>query len=75
MRITLSGQPWKGGSNPGAKGNAGSGPQAKYEIGETEDYLFTPDATCSICKDYNGDGVIDINDLVTYVSDWIENCP
>jgi len=75
MRITLSGQPWRRGSNPGAKGNAGSGPQEKYEIGETEDYLFTPDATCSICKDYNGDGVIDINDLVTYVSDWLENCP
>jgi len=75
MRITLSDQPWRGGSNPGAKGNAGSGPQAKYEIGETEDYLFTPDVTCSICKDYNGDGVIDINDLVTYVSEWLENCP
>jgi len=67
MRITLSGRPWRGGSNPGAKGNAGSGPQAKYEIGETEDYLFTPEATCSICKDYNGDGV--------NVSDWLENCP
>ena len=75
MRITLSGQPWRGGSNPGAKGNAGSGPQAKYAIGETEDYRITPDVTCSICKDYNGDGVIDINDLVTYVSDWLENCP
>jgi len=75
MRITLSDQPWRGGSNPGAKGNAGSGPQAKYEIGETEDYLFTPDVTSSICKDYNGDGVIDINDLVTYVSDWLVNCP
>ena len=75
MRITLSGQPWRGGSNPGVKGNAGSGPQAKYAIGETEDYHFTPDTTCSICKDYNGDGVININDLVTFVSDWLENCP
>jgi len=75
MRITLSGQPWRGGSNPGAKGNAGSGPQAKYQIGETEDYRFTPDVTCSICKDYNGDGNIDINDLVAFVSDWLENCP
>jgi len=75
MRITLSGQPWRGGSNPGVKGNAGSGPQAKYVIGETEDYRFTPDVTCSICKDYNGDGNIDINDLVAFVSDWLENCP
>jgi hypothetical protein len=75
MRITLSGQPWRGGSNPGEVGNAGSGPQAKYEIGETEDYYFTPEVTCSVCKDYNGDGVINMNDLVAYVSDWLENCP
>jgi len=59
MRITLSGQPWRGGSNPGAKGNAGSGPQAKYVIGETEDYKFTPEVTCSICQDYNGDGKVE----------------
>jgi len=75
MRITLSEQPWRRGSNPGAKGNAGSGPQAKYAIGETEDYHFTPDVTFTICEDYNGDGVIDINDLVTFVSEWLENCP
>ena len=75
MRITLSGRPWKSGSNPGEVGNAGSGPQAKYEIGETEDYYFTPEAACSVCKDYNGDGVIDMNDLAAYVTDWLENCP
>jgi len=75
MRITLSGQPWRRGSNPGAKGNAGSGPQAKYAIGETEDYHFTPDASFMICEDYNGDGVIDLNDLAAFVSDWLENCP
>ena len=75
MRITLSGQPWRGGSNPGVKGNAGSGPRAKYEIGETEDYHFTPNTTCSICEDYNGDGVINMNDLAAFVSDWLENCP
>jgi hypothetical protein len=74
MRITLSGQPWRGGSNPGAKGNAGSGPQAKYAIGETEDYRFTPDITCSICKDYDGDGKIDMKDLAAFVSDWLESC-
>jgi len=75
MRITLSGQPYRGGSNPGAKGNAGSGPQAKYAIGETEDYHFTPDVSFTICEDYNGDGVIDINDLAAFVSEWLENCP
>jgi len=74
MRITLSGQPWRGGSNPGEVGNAGSGPQIKYAIGETEDYYFTPDTTCLICEDYNGDGVIDMNDLVAYTAEWLETC-
>jgi len=75
MRITLSGQPYRGGSNPGVRGNAGSGPQAKYAIGETEDYHFTPDVTATICEDFNGDGVIDINDLADLVSEWLEICP
>jgi hypothetical protein len=75
MRITLSGQPYRGGSNPGEKGNAGSGPQDKYVIGETEDYHFTPDVSATICEDFNGDGVIDINDLGAFVSEWLENCP
>jgi hypothetical protein len=75
MRITLSGQPWRTGSNPGAKGNAGSGPEGKYAIGETEDYKFTPDVSASICEDYNDDGVIDLDDLATYTSEWLENCP
>jgi hypothetical protein len=75
LRITLSEQPWKTGSNPGVLGNAGSGPQAKYEIGETEDYYFAPDTTCSICKDYNGDGKINMDDLVVFTADWLENCP
>jgi len=75
MRITLSGQLYRGGSNPGAKGNAGSGPQAKYEIGETEDYNFTPEVSVPLCQDYNGDGVIDLNDLAELVADWLESCP
>ena len=78
MRITLSEQPWKGGSNPGEEGNAGSGPQAKYEIGETEDYFFIPDITsgddCSMCKDENGDGVIDLQDLIVYITQWLSIC-
>jgi len=75
MRITLSEQPWKGGSNPEAKGNGGSGPQAKYDIGETEDYYFAPEVTCSICQDYNGDGIINMEDLVAFTAEWLEKCP
>jgi hypothetical protein len=78
MRITLSEQPWTGGSNPGSRGNGGSGPQAKYEIGETEDYFFVPDIPgdedCPLCEDENGDGVIDIQDLVTHITLWLSSC-
>ncbi|NIS82302.1 MAG: hypothetical protein GTO14_19320 [Anaerolineales bacterium] len=76
MRITLSEQPWKGGENPDMRGNGGSGPQAGYEIGETEDYYFRPDTTSySVCNDLNGDGSVGIDDLTTYVADWLEGCP
>jgi hypothetical protein len=75
MRITLSEQPWKGGSNPAAKGNAGSGPQGKYLYGETEDYYFTPDVSYTICQDFNGDGVVNTDDLVDFTAEWLENCP
>ena len=79
MRITLSEQPWTGGSNPGAQGNAGSGPLEKYQIGETEDYYFIPETAgqteCPLCEDVNGDGTININDLAAYVSLWLAHCP
>ncbi|MBN2183365.1 MAG: hypothetical protein JW715_15755, partial [Sedimentisphaerales bacterium] len=74
MRITLSEQPWKGGSNPGETGNGGSGPAAGYLIGETEDYYFVPKGDCDICEDANGDGVIDINDLTVIVNQWLTCC-
>ena len=74
MRITISEQPWKGGSNPGMQGNGGSGPQAGYLIGETEDYYFTPKTECEMCEDMNGDGVIDINDLTIVVNEWLACC-
>ena len=78
MRITLSDQPWKYGSNPGAEGNAGSGPMAKYLVGETEDYFFSPDTTddvdCPLCEDVNDDGVIDIDDLVIHLTEWLATC-
>ena len=75
FRITLSEQPWKTGSNPGELGNAGSGPKEKYLYGETEDYYVIPDTTCPVCKDYNGDGKINMDDLVYYTDQWLENCP
>jgi hypothetical protein len=75
MRITLSEKPWTGGSDPGSRGNGGSGPQEGYEIGETEDYYFMPDTSRTICEDFNGDGVINLADLSLFTGDWLENCP
>ncbi|TKJ36437.1 MAG: hypothetical protein CEE38_11510 [Planctomycetes bacterium B3_Pla] len=78
MRITLAEQPWTGGSNPGEPGNAGSGPQSKYQIGETEDYLFVPERVggedCPLCKDVDGNGVIDIQDLINLINEWLATC-
>ncbi len=75
MRLTLSEQPWTGGSNPGTKGNGGSGPQTGYEYGETEDYYFTPMTSYTACEDFNGDGVISLEDLGALTAEWLENCP
>ncbi|MHC4118746.1 MAG: GEVED domain-containing protein [Planctomycetota bacterium] len=78
MRITLSEQPWTGGSNPGQQGNAGSGPLEKYDIGETEDYYFIPevpeDTECPLCEDVNGDGKIDMDDLADFTAEWLAEC-
>lgn len=77
MRITLSEQPWKGGDNPGKLGNGGSGPQAGYNFGETEDYYFVPDTigpSCPLCEDLNGDGKVDFQDLFILVTQWLEFC-
>ena len=78
MRITLSEQPWTGGSNPGEPGNAGSGPMDKYQIGETEDYYFVPNvpasSDCPLCEDLDGNGVVDMQDLVTHVTKWLATC-
>ena len=81
MRITLSEQPWTGGSNPGELGNGGSGPVDKYEIGETEDSRFFPeipgdpgDPDCPLCEDVNGDGVIDMDDLADFTAKWLADC-
>jgi hypothetical protein len=75
IRITLSEQPWKTGSNPGEVGNAGSGPKEKYLYGETEDYYIIPDTKCSICKDYDGNGEINMDDLVFFTDMWLQDCP
>jgi hypothetical protein len=75
MRITLSPKPWTSGSAPGVRGNGGSGPRDGHEFGETEDYYFTPNTSFSICEDYNGDGVINLQDLANFTTDWLDNCP
>ncbi|MDT8299958.1 MAG: GEVED domain-containing protein [Sedimentisphaerales bacterium] len=75
MRITLSPKPWTSGSAPGVRGNGGSGPRDGHEFGETEDYYFIPETSFSICEDYNGDGVINLQDLAAFTTDWLENCP
>ena len=41
LRITISEKPWKP-TYPNLVGSGGSGPQAGYEYGETEDYLVFP---------------------------------
>ncbi|UCF17385.1 MAG: hypothetical protein JSW59_07960, partial [Phycisphaerales bacterium] len=77
MRITLAEQPWTGGSNPGEAGNGGSGPADKYQIGETEDYFFVPDVAspdCPLCEDLDGNGVVDMQDLIEHVSKWLATC-
>jgi hypothetical protein len=78
MRITLAEQPWTGGSNPGELGNAGSGPQEMYQIGETEDHKIVPNvpasSDCPMCEDVDGNGVIDMQDLVAHVSKWLATC-
>jgi hypothetical protein len=75
IRITLSKKPWTTGSAPGSRGNGGSGPRDGHEFGETEDYYFIPDTSFSICQDFNGDGVINLQDLAAFTADWLENCP
>jgi hypothetical protein len=78
MRITLAEQPWTGGSNPNRRGHGGSGPQDKYQIGETEDYFFVPQTPaeegCPLCNDLDGNGVIDIQDLIVYITQWLSGC-
>jgi hypothetical protein len=76
MRITLSEQPFKGGSAPTGKvGAGGSGPRDKYLYGETEDYYSTPDLSLNICEDFNGDGVVNTQDLVAFTAAWLATCP
>ena len=76
MRITLAEQPWAGGSNPGQRGNGGSGPQDRYQIGETEDYIFVPEKSevCPLCRDVDGNGVIDLDDLIVIMTEWLATC-
>jgi len=80
MRITLSEQPWRGGEHPKLRGNGGSGPADGFEIGETEDYVFVSSQTgqsdepCSLCRDVNGDGRVDWEDMAALTDAWLESC-
>ena len=79
MRITLSEKPWKGGASPGKLGNGGSGPQAGYDLGETEDYLVTPiipepEPDCPLFQDLNGDRIINMQDLIVLTNRWLQEC-
>jgi hypothetical protein len=65
MRISLSETP----SAP--TGAGGSGPLGGYEYGETEDYYFTVDQSCSSCADYDLSGQVDYLDLREFVADWL----
>jgi hypothetical protein len=56
-------------------GNGGSGPNNGYAVGETEDLYFIPETTATICQDFNGDGVINMDDLQSFVNEWLANCP
>ena len=59
----------------GVLGNGGSGPSEGYEVGETEDLYFIPETTATICQDFNGDGVVNMDDLTDFVNEWLANCP
>lgn len=74
MRITLSEKPWRGGDNPEGLGNGGSGPAEGYDFGETEDYRFVPEQACTLCQDLNGDGVVDVDDLIELMYQWLDCC-
>jgi hypothetical protein len=73
MRITLSETPWT--SVSGVLGNGGSGPAAGYTLGETEDYLFVPNTSCTRCADLNCDGTVNLPDLAIFSSRWLATCP
>jgi hypothetical protein len=73
MRITLSETPWT--SVSGVPGNGGSGPAAGYTLGETEDYLFVPNTSCTRCADLNCDGTVNLPDLAIFASRWLATCP
>ncbi|MCE5341540.1 MAG: GEVED domain-containing protein [Planctomycetaceae bacterium] len=65
MRITLSETP----SMPSGAG--GSGPLGGYQYGETEDYHFWADQSCSNCADYDLSGLVNYLDLREFVADWL----
>ncbi|MCK5606102.1 hypothetical protein KAR91_29655 [Candidatus Pacearchaeota archaeon] len=77
MRITLTDIPvqdWSPGA-PNLPGYGGSGPQNGYDIGETEDYYFTPKKTCCANADLNCSGFVDIGDLAIFAGKYLTVVP
>ncbi len=75
MRITLSGQKWAGGSGAGMVGNGGSGPNGGYDIGETEDYYFTPKTGSNPSADLNLDSIVNFFDFAIMADQWLTSGP
>ena len=78
MRITLTGGPvqdWSPGA-PGVPGYGGSGPADGYDIGETEDYYFTPKKTCPEDADLNcSGGPANLADFGIFVEAFLKPVP
>ncbi len=73
MRITLSGIPWT--ADTLLQGEGGSGPPNGYNIGETEDYYFSPKKTCHKDPDLNCSGFVDLVDFSIFAGRYLDTIP
>ena len=74
MRITLSKQKWIG-SGSAAAPAGGSGPVGGYNIGETEDYYFTPKTGSNPSADLNLDRIVNFFDFAIMADQWLTSGP
>ena len=73
MRITLSNIQWIPDST--LQGESGSGPPSGYEIGETEDYYFTPKTAGCTSADSDLSGTVDFVDFAWFANQWLTTVP